>query len=176
MTDDHGIDDALKQRGRAAPTLNRRSLTYLRDTVLVPGERVLALGAHGIGVMAVTTVRAVFVHKDFVVTQVKDIPLSQISSMKLEKRWLSSTVIVTSPQTNMKVDSLINGDAEGLLKAYEQSRHGSHDTAAGVAAAMPTTTAEDVFAQLERLRSLRESGVLTEEEYTAKKAKMLDRL
>lgn len=130
----------------------------------------MALGEGSSGLIAMTTQRAIFVYKGVLGTHVKEIPLSQISSTNLEKGWVLSTFVVTSSQAKIKVESLDPNDGQRLAKAYEQLRHG------GETSTVPATSADEVFAQLERLGALRDAGVLTEDEFTAKKSEMLGRL
>ena len=43
-------------------------------------------------------------------------------------------------------------------------------------AAVPTGSADEIFARIERLAELRQKGILTEEEFAAKKTELLARL
>ena len=46
----------------------------------------------------------------------------------------------------------------------------------GPPVAVPTGSADAIFARIERLAELRQKGILTEEEFTTKKAELLARL
>ena len=62
-----------------------------------------------------------------------------------------------------------------LLSAM-QSAHDAPAAPAPVAQPAAPAAAPDVAAQLQQLASLRDSGILTEEEFTAKKTELLGRL
>lgn len=81
----------------------------------------------------------------------------------------------------------INDAAHKARAAYQQAQntvhyHGQHPAAAAPVApavppaAAPAEAAADPIAQLEKLGSLRDAGILTEEEFAAKKAEILSRM
>jgi hypothetical protein len=63
------------------------------------------------------------------------------------------------------------------LKAAASGPAPFASVAPGVASPKPPQgSSEDVFARLERLAGLHKKGVLTDEEFAAKKAELLDRI
>lgn len=75
-----------------------------------------------------------------------------------------------------------NGDEDTALPVGRGEETAKKEIGTTPAPAAPTTSAnsghdtEWIFAQIERLGELKEKGLLTEEEFTAKKAELLDRI
>ena len=64
---------------------------------------------------------------------------------------------------------------QAMAGAFTQATQGVAAASAGASGA-PTQSAEDVVALLEKLHSLMEKGILTAEEFAAKKAELLGKL
>jgi len=59
----------------------------------------------------------------------------------------------------------------GRVQHRQQGRYAAEDAEAQAAAAAPA--ADDQMAELEKLAEMKDKGILTEEEFTAKKAQIL---
>jgi len=150
-----------------------------------PEEEVLCLAngyLRGRGALAVLTskrvliLRARLIRKDNI-----DIALSQVSAVTHTRGFVYSKVTVHSSGGHEVIERLQRGDAEAFVElARERIGAGSSyvarfsTTAEGTSGAAPANA--DVIGQLRQLGELREVGVLTEEEFQAKKQALLKRL
>lgn len=172
-SDDRGITEALEKLSGFSKMLARREISHLR-IVLDPEERVLALG-HGSyenlqSLIVLTDKRLILLEKGIFRESVKDFQLSAISSLSLSKGWTGESLEFTISGVQGKITQLESGQGENIASLYRQLRNAP--TAKAPAAPAPP----DVLAQLTRLGQLRDAGVLTEEEFMAKKKELLDRL
>lgn len=85
-----------------------------------------------------------------------------------EQRVEDATPVATAPDPAPAAAPTVTEQAFSLVSGFLKDR------AAGTAA--PAPSAPDVTEQLVKLASLRDAGVLTEEEFAAKKAELLSRL
>ena len=171
--DDRGITEALEKLSGFSQMLARREISHLR-TILNPEEQVLALGQGSYenlqSLIALTDHRLIFVEKSILRESVKEFQLSTISSLSLSKGWGTESLEFTVSGAKGKITQLESGQGENIANLYRQLRN----TPADKAPAAPAPP--DVLAQLAQLGQLRDAGVLTEEEFTAKKKELLDRL
>jgi membrane protease subunit (stomatin/prohibitin family) len=63
-----------------------------------------------------------------------------------------------------------------LAQSLSQGLQGATAAAAPAAAATPALRPDDILATLEKLGELKAKGILTDEEFTAKKAELLKKL
>jgi hypothetical protein len=101
------------------------------------------------------------------------------------KAWLEESRAMRMDRSDMTKGRFFGGNAPNVSKEDmkridrrhpERSFTGGEEAirpAAGPSASATVTTDADLVAQLERLRSLRDEGVLTEEEFAAAKARLL---
>lgn len=104
------------------------------------------------------------------------IPIKSITSVTSKKGALNNTVVsvITSGNT---IDFRVSHKEAAIVKDTLNRLILAGPTAAEVpAAAAPVAAAPNVTEQLQQLASLRDAGVLTEEEFTAKKMELLGRI
>jgi len=107
------------------------------------------------------------------------IPVKSISSVTTQKDGLRFT----------KVSIICSGNTIDFRVGHDEARRvkelitalvlGSHQAQQVPGMVSPTTTeavAPDVMSQIRRLGELKEAGLVTEEEFAAKKAELLNRL
>jgi hypothetical protein len=101
-----------------------------------------------------------------------DVPLGAVTAVTTSSGLSTGqiTLDVTGEEKPVLVARIVKADLEPLVHAIRQAV----DAAPELAPA-PTGTV-DPFEALEKLAALRDSGVLTEEEFVAKKQELLDRL
>jgi len=90
-----------------------------------------------------------------------------------------ASITFTSQHGLVPIDSLprvLHAVAQKERIAGGQARKGSRSPDVGHVETAPPASSEDIFATLERLAELKEKGVLTAEEFNAKKAELLTRL
>ncbi|MEX5235988.1 SHOCT domain-containing protein [Kocuria arenosa] len=175
VLDDRGITAAVEKLGKFDRWMGKRELSHLRN-ILNPHERVLAL-AQGTyeklqSLVVLTDQRLVFLEKGIVRESVKEFQLGAVSSLSLSKAWTGESLEFTASGAKGTITQLQPGQGENFAAAYRQLR----STPAKTAAAPAAPAAPDVLGQLEQLGKLRDAGVLTDEEFAAKKADLLGRL
>ncbi len=153
---------------------------------LSPTEEVLCLApghARGKGALAVLTSTRVLVLRQGLLRKGNyDIALDQVSAVSYTKGFVRSTLSVHSSGGVEQIEKVQHGDAETFVaRARERIGVRPVGTAAvGGWAAQQVQTATtghaDVLSQIRALGELREAGVLSEEEFQAKKQALLDRL
>lgn len=80
---------------------------------------------------------------------------------------------------NMKISTLYKVEAERVVQVYHEYRKISKQAAQPqivVQQTAPAANDNDIIGQIQKLKSLQEAGILTEEEFNAKKAELLARL
>ena len=84
------------------------------------------------------------------------------------------TIYVSGAQE--KIQTLFTYEAERVVRIYQEYRRSikmDERNARQVVVQQSTPVEDDVFAKLEKLNKLKEAGILTEEEFNAKKAELL---
>lgn len=105
------------------------------------------------------------------------IPIKSMTSVTTEKdglRFWKVRVIASGNTIDFRVSP---DDAKRVKEALTQLMLGSHPSQSQTSTLPPATSSSvDITEQLSKLASLRDSGVLTEEEFQAKKADLLSRM
>jgi len=116
---------------------------------------------------------AIAVHEDFRLYDTLDHQVSGVS----QQQGPGSTVTFTSQHGVVEIASLPM-IASGRLGSQGEESWAPQATAAASPPkpGMPAAQATDIFATLERLAELRHKGILSEEEFAAKKAELLRRI
>ncbi|MFI7483059.1 SHOCT domain-containing protein [Kocuria sp. M1R5S2] len=176
VIDDRGLAAAIERMDRASRLFVRKEIRYLR-TVLRPDEQVLAL-AQGtyekkLSIVGLTTQRLFFYEKGILLEEsLEEFPISVISSMTIKKGSKGESLNFTASGNTSTITGMMPSQGDAFAKAFSQLRTGA-PTAQATA---PTPAAPDVLGQLEQLGKLRDAGVLTEDEFEAKKQELLGRL
>jgi hypothetical protein len=144
---------------------------YLRDDETV---RFLVLGTHerGGGVLVLTDERLLFFLRR-VTKPSLDLPLGRIESLTTSSGLSTGELALRVGEDVIAISRIVKGDVEPLAHAIRQAREVVPDE--------PTRSPEpsgvvDPFEAMAKLSALRDSGVLTEAEFVAKKQELLDRL
>jgi hypothetical protein len=159
------LGSRLRDPGQLAPVAS-----YLREDETV---RYVAFGTHerGGGVLVLTDARLMFFLRR-VMTPTLDLPLGRISSVRTSSGVSTGEVALAVGEDVVAVSRIAKVDLESLAHAIRQAV-----VAAPAEPASPEAASEvDPFEAMERLAALRDSGVLTESEFAAKKQELLDRL
>lgn len=138
------------------------------ETHLLDGETVEAMttGAYGkgTGLLVMTSQRLLFVQDGVMSKTTEDFPYPQIASVSWKSGMALGTLTVFAGGTHAEIKNMNKTDGKAISDAL-RSRVGQ--PTAGVAAPA------DLADQLGRLASLRDQGILTEEEFAVQKAKLL---
>jgi hypothetical protein len=159
------LGSRLRDPGELAPVA-----AYLREDETV---RYVALGTHerGGGVLVLSNARLLFFLRR-VMAPTLDLPLGRISSVRTSSGVSTGEVALAVGEDVVAVSRIAKVDLESLAHAIRQAV-----VAAPAEPASPEAASEvDPFEAMERLAALRDSGVLTESEFAAKKQELLDRL
>lgn len=103
------------------------------------------------------------------------IPIRSISSVTTRRDGMMNSfvsVITTGNTVDFRVS---HKEAATVKDTLTRLMLGSHASQAPAPAAPAAPAAPDITAQLQQLAGLRDAGVLTEEEFTSKKAQLLER-
>ena len=123
------------------------------------------------GILLATEKRVVFFGKKFGGDDLESFPLSNVSAIEMSKHWFSGPAINMKMSGNTaEVTHLNEGDPDAVVKYVRD--HMGESSAAPVAAPV----ADDIPAQIQKLASLKDAGILTEEEFTTKKAELLAKM
>jgi hypothetical protein len=130
----------------------------------------------GLGIVALTDRRLLFL-KDGVMKQVsEDFPLDRVSSVQWNSGMLTGSIIVFVSGNKAEIKS-VGKQVGKLIVDTVRGRISSKGAPASPASvAAQEASADDVFVQLEKLGALRDAGIVTSEEFDAKKAELLSRL
>jgi hypothetical protein len=152
----------------------KKLIEYLWD-----GERVdlMAKGtyARGTGLVVLTDRRLLFLLDGVFAKSTEDFPLEKISSVQWSSRFLDGTLIVFASGNKAEIKNMYKDDGKRIADALRDRLSGgtAHHPAPEATAAPHQP---DPYEQLAKLGQLRAAGVLTPEEFEAKKGELLSRL
>lgn len=132
------------------------------------------------GLIVATDRRVLFLSAGLMGSQFEDIPLSKITSVQQSSAVLSASLVVHASGTKVEITNVIPKEAAKTLAEYVRARTSDRPQATSPTAAAPagaearTTSSEpDVTDQIRKLAELRDEGLLTDEEFDAKKKDLL---
>jgi hypothetical protein len=162
----------------------RKELRKLPE-LLIGEEEVLNLagGEHAgkRGLLAVTNRRVIFLDEGLSRHSLDDYPYTQITSVESGTRRVRGHVVIYTAGKKASIKDVYPKERAVEIGDYIRPQIG-RVTAAATQAPMPAarvasaSPSADVYEQLEKLGQLRDGGVLTPEEFAAKKADLLTRL
>jgi hypothetical protein len=124
----------------------------------------------GTGVLVATNKRLIFVDKGIGKLRVEDFPYDKISSIQYETGWMSGTITIFASGNKAEIKNVVKDSCKGFAD-YVRARISPVSESVQTKAA--PTAGTDLVDQLERLGKLKDQGILTEEEFTAQKTKIL---
>lgn len=128
----------------------------------------------GMGIIALTNQRLLFVKDGMMSKTTEDFPISKISSIQWSSGMLTGTITVFVSGNKAEI---ANADKVGGKEMVDVVRARIADLAESPAAAQQQPPAQlDVMGQLQKLGELHAAGILTDEEFATKKAELLSRL
>jgi PH (Pleckstrin Homology) domain-containing protein/putative oligomerization/nucleic acid binding protein len=157
----------------------RKELKKLTDKLAEDEEVVnLARGQYDnkTGLVVVTDRRILFTEQGMVRSRLEDFPYSRVSSVQTESGMMFGKLTIYSSGNKAVIDHI--GPKERATEIGDYVR-GHIGAGASTPQPQPSPAAEsqpDVMQQLQQLGALRDSGVLTDAEFEAKKAELLQRL
>ncbi len=175
--DDRGLGAAGERLGKAGRLFGRKELRHLGN-LLHYSEHVHELGQGQYqgkqGLVVLTDERVFFLEKSLGGETLEQFDLDVITSMTVSKKMTGETLQIFTAGHTADIKSMGHGQADALDRAFRTVRQSHHQTAA--AQVPPTPAATDPIMQIERLAALRDRGLLSNEEFEAKKAELIARM
>jgi hypothetical protein len=157
----------------------RRELKKLKSYI-DPDEHVdrmlTGLYGNGTGILVLTDRRLVFIRDGHMSKRTEDFPLRNITSVAWQSGLALGTVIITAGGVRTKIKNVNTDDGKelvDLVRTRLAARASKAAAPAPVAAPAPTVGKPSLLDQLKQLGEFHEAGVLTDEEFTSKKASIL---
>lgn len=125
------------------------------------------------GIVVLTDVRLLFLFHGVMRQRKEDFPLRLISSVQTKSGWGNAEMKVFVSGNSASISGIVKSDLEPLADAVRQGMAAQH---AAPPTAPSAASADDPYEALRKLASLRDAGVLTEEEFEAKKQDLLGRI
>lgn len=174
--DDQGVTRAVERLGKAGRLFGRKEVRHLHN-ILRASETVLELG-QGLyenkqGLVVLTNARLFFFEKSLGNETIEEFPLSVINSLSINKKMTGETLKIFSSGNQSEIKSMMHGQGDSLVRAFNMAKQ-SHATTP--AATSPSPASDDPYTQIERLGELKAKGLLSDEEFDAKKAEILGRM
>ena len=158
----------------------RRELRKL-PSILGEGEQALNLARGEYdgkeGLLAVTDRRVIFLEEGMIRHRLEDFPYDKISSVQTKTGMRSGelTILVSGNKATVK-DVHPKQRAPEIGDYVRQKIASGSKPAAAAPQAAPSAPTESPMDQLKKLAELRDAGVVSEEEFEAKKAELLSRM
>ena len=124
------------------------------------------------GILVLTDERILFVFHGFINSRTEDFPLPVVSTISLNTGF-NSKIELHASGSKREIKNVMTADARRLVDDA-RTRTGKQFERASVPTAAPANT--DVMDQLAKLGDLHKAGILTDDEFSAKKAELLARL
>jgi hypothetical protein len=175
--DDLGVGDALDRLGKMGRLFGRLEARALANYVHLD-ERVLELaqGVYGDrqGMLVLTTQRLFFFDKGLMGAKVEEFSFPAIGSLGFSQKPGGETIDISISGRSAQISQIAHGRAETLIAAFRNVRSGSAGANAPIGQQVSPTS--DLADQIRKLSELHSAGILTDEEFNAKKADLLARM
>ena len=126
------------------------------------------------GIVVLTDGRLLFLFHGVMRQAKEDFPLRLISSVQTESGMVTGELRITVSGASSSISGIVKSDLQPLADALRQGMSAQQAAPAQPQASAPAPP--DVTDQIRKLAELHAAGVLTDEEFNAKKAELLDRL
>ena len=121
------------------------------------------------GIFIVTEKRVVFFAKWLMGYDLESFPLSKISAIEISKSLMGKSINMKMPGNTVEIKWIQSGEPNKLV-AYVRENMGEETPV------RPDPASEDILAQIQKLAALKDQGILTEDEFTAKKTELLAKM
>ena len=151
------------------------------ETIVVVVEGVLETFVLGNGIFAATDKRLIIYQKQSKVTTLLVFGYDTIYAVETKSSWIGTSIIITSDKKIVNDEKIrikhINEQDEAVEQFTEYIRKKQvEDVEPNPSESNPPEPAPDIPNQIRGLAELKDQGILTEEEFNAKKQDLLDRL
>lgn len=130
---------------------------------------------NGQGILVATTRRLVFVNKGMVYgLKVEDFSYDRVTSIQYETKMMFGTITIFGSGNKAVVSQVTpKARAKSFAESVRALISETKEPAVAAPPVAPTAPGIDPIAQLEKLAELKDRGILTEEEFAAKKKQLL---
>lgn len=143
---------------------------------LYEGELVLALAAgqygNGQGVLVLTDERILFVQQSLGSAKIEDFPLDRVSSVQESTGMVMGEIKIFASGNDARIKSVAKQDASAFADAARKHLR-KRQTAAAAPAPTAVPPAVDPLDQLKKLAELRDAGIISADEFEAKKTGLM---
>ena len=132
----------------------------------------------GTGVLVLTDRRLLFLKDGFMSKTSEDFPLEKITSIQWSTGLLLGKMTVFASGNKAEINNVQMKDGKVITDAVRARIASGGPSTSQPPAPRSTTAAQgpDVYEQLKKLSELHTAGILTDEEFTAKKQRLLDQI
>ncbi len=131
------------------------------------------------GLLVVTDRRLIFFEKGMVRSRQEDFPYSKVSSLQTQTKMTSGVITIFVSGNKALIKSVLPKERVNEIGEYVRARIADGDRPAPVVEAPAAAPASSEPTHAERLRSLqalRDQGLITDEEFAARREKIIDSL
>jgi hypothetical protein len=157
----------------------RREVKKL-PALLDEGEQVVNLGQGTYdgrqGLVVVTNRRILFSEEGIVRSRLEDFPYDRISSVQTSTGFTAGEIRIFASGNKAEIKDVMPKERVPEIADYVRARLQRKDEPSTVATPRQASAEPDPLDQLKKLGELRDAGVLTADEFEAKKASILERL
>ena len=171
------IEAQLRALDDASRFLGRREIKELPN-ILWDSEQIhdVVQGSYdsGLGILVSTDRRLIFVNKGMIYgLKVEDFPNDKITSIQYETKLLFGSITIFASGNKAVVKDVDKNQARTFAERVRARLAAGSFPATEQPSPSGGPTENDMAGQLEKLAALKEKGILTEEEFTAKKKQIL---
>ncbi len=176
LFDDRGITDAVARLGKMGRVFGRKEVRHLHH-LLRGTERVLILGQgqyeNKQGLIVLTNERLFFFERSLLGQEtVEEFSLKSITSLETGKKMTGERLVVHVSGNRSEIKGMFHGQADEIVREFRKL---SAEQTAPPATEQPAPV-DDPLAQLEKLASLRDRGIISAEEFDQKKSELMERI
>jgi hypothetical protein len=175
--DDRGVAAAIERLGRTSRLFGHKEIRHLRN-LLQGSEHVVALGQGEYegkqGLVVLTTVRLFFFEKSLGSETLEEFSLSSISSIAVNKKVTGEQLVIHASGNNAEIKHMMHGEADAVARSFRSLK--AKPETQGVTQSTPQAVRDDPLQQIERLAGMRDRGLISPEEFEAKKTELMGRL
>lgn len=162
----------------------KRELRKLQDHVW-PGENVerMATGSYGggLGLLVMTDKRLIFLKEGMISSTLEDFPFDKITSIQWSTGMLMGKIQIFLSGNKGEITNVDKTDGKAIAEAVRAriSNLGAHQPVATPLSAPPVATPTATHSPLElmqQLEQMKSRGLISDEDYAAKKAEILSRM
>ena len=149
----------------------KRLTSYLWEGETVDQMTTGAYG-NGTGLVVLTDRRLLFVQDGLMSKTSEDFPIDKVSSVQWTSGMLMGAIVIFASGNKAEIKNIVKDDGKEIVDKIR------HRISSPIPAPAPTGSAlaDDPIEQLRKLGELRDAGVVTPEEFEAKKTELLSRL